>query len=226
MLDAVQTDTVFQEVATSEATWHVPDVSSPVRSLGAGERLVTQGDRKGDLYRVVSGTLCAHAMPPGGREETVTFYHKGELIGAGRLSSYPWSVTAMTDAVVSRLPMSALDALLACEPALALRRETITEIEFEALRRQLTATSADDRMRRVANLLIVLARTNAHEGRDMRIIRDDLGCGEVAQQLGFGIDELAAALTGLGRLGLVDADVDGALRLVDLPRLEAFADAA
>ena len=194
--------------------------------LAAGERLVAQGSRKDDLYRVVSGTLCAHAASPGGRAETITFYHKGELIGAGRLSSYPWSVVAMTDAIVSRLPMSALEALLACEPALALRRETITEIEFETLRRHLTDTSREDRMRQVANLLIVLARTNAHEGRDMRIIRDDLACGAVAQQLGFGIDELADALAGLGRLGLVDAGQDGALRLSDLPALAAFADGA
>ncbi len=229
MLDVARTEYAPHEQDGAEAALQslhqAVEASSPLRRFAAGEGVIAQGDRKADLYRVVSGTLCAHATQSDGRQETVTFYHKGELIGAGRLSSYPWSVTAMTDAVLSRLPMSALDALLACEPALAIRRETITEIEFESLRRQLTATSTVDRMRTLANLLLVLARTNAHEGRDMRIIRDHLACGAVASQLGLDINDLATALAGLRAEGLISAEPDGSLRLNDLAALETFADA-
>lgn len=73
---------------------------------------------------------------------------------------------------------------------------------------------------RTAAFLIVVSRNNGYEGRDPSLITDDLGCGIVADMLGFDIDDLGLALRDLQTRGLVDCDKDGGLRLIDIEALD------
>lgn len=79
---------------------------------------------------------------------------------------------------------------------------------------------------RTAAFLIVVSRNNGYEGRDPRIVYDDLACGTVAGMLGFDVGVLASVLVDLEARGLVEPTDDGSLRLKDIPALDRLSDGA
>jgi len=194
----------------------------PLMTLAAGDVLVAAGEAKADIFRLVAGSLCARS--PNG--DVLEFIFPGDMVGTGALDRHMWTVSACTDAQVSRLPPDAVKALVSCDPALVAQRDRHTEREFEILKRQLEASGRLRSTVRLANLLVVLSRTNVREGRDPALISDDLAGGVVAEQIGFSIEVLETALVSLARQGLIAAVPGGGLRLRDLATLEAFAEGA
>jgi len=79
-------------------------------------------------------------------------------------------------------------------------------------------------MERAAAYLVVVSRTNAYEGRDPLLIKDDVRCGDVSGFLGLEIDVLARALLEMQRRGLVSTTADGNLHLDDIQALDRLSE--
>ena len=79
-------------------------------------------------------------------------------------------------------------------------------------------------VKRLAALLLILSRTNTYEGRDARLIADDLTCGFVTGTLSLDLQSLTSALTQLSGMGLISPAANGGLRIDDLDGLERFCD--
>lgn len=75
---------------------------------------------------------------------------------------------------------------------------------------------------RLASLLLILSRTNTYEGRDARLIADDLTCGFVNEALSLDIETLQTCLKDLSAMGLISPAQNGGLKIDDLPGLERF----
>jgi len=67
-------------------------------------------------------------------------------------------------------------------------------------------------------------RQNGLEGRDPRVVGDELACGAVAAWLGIEVHALAKALLELQQSGLIELSPPDGVRLSDLARLEHLVD--
>jgi CRP-like cAMP-binding protein len=76
---------------------------------------------------------------------------------------------------------------------------------------------------RLAAFLSAIARNNAYEGRDPRVIPETLTAGFVADLLRIDVEELAGELAGLRSQGLVDQTSSKGLVLLDPVAVERLA---
>jgi CRP/FNR family transcriptional regulator len=108
---------------------------------------------------------------------------------------------------------------------LAARFAAAGDREFDFVRVRALANSGSKPAKRVASFLAALSHMSASEGRDPRLITDDVPSGAVAEHLDMSIEALTGVLRELEERGMVTAARDG-LRIADLEALEKFADAA
>lgn len=194
------------------------------RTLATGEVLFRAGERKTHVYRVEAGVVCGYWQQPAGGRRDVGFSFVGDVVGLGGLDKHVVTAEANAETVVQCLPRADLDDLMIADGRLAARHGDATEVEMALLKEGLVAQGRANTLERVAALLTVLSFNNCPEGRQADLISDDITCGFVADQLGLEVGTLEQALLGLGRLGLIEPQPGGALRLRDRRALERLAE--
>lgn len=95
---------------------------------------------------------------------------------------------------------------------------------FQARRERIVASGKKSPVVRLASFLLYLVQTNAHHEFNPNVIADDVHCGPVAEMLGFSVDDLAAHLVFMKRLGLIEPAPSGGLIVKDVRGLEGLAD--
>lgn len=95
---------------------------------------------------------------------------------------------------------------------------------FNARRDRIVAGGQRSPVVRLAAFLLYLVRANEHDGFDPKVIADDVACGPVADILGFTMDDLAAHLAFMKRLGVIEPAPSGGLVVRDVRGLERLAD--
>jgi CRP/FNR family transcriptional regulator, anaerobic regulatory protein len=185
--------------------------------------LYRMGEPRTCLYYIEAGVVALLRQPPGGQRKIVEFAFAGDVLGYGLFENHTSWAQAVGEVHIQRMPLSALDQILRSDKRAFDRYAEALEREFEYRRNQLV--KSERRLaNRVAALLVALSRQNGLEGRDPRLIGDELQCGAVAAFLGVDVRELAKALIELERSGLIEQSPPDGVRLSDLPRLERLAD--
>lgn len=197
-----------------------------LHQLHKGEHLFRKGDRKSYLYRVESGAVALTWTDPEGNVQPVETVEANQFFGLGYLDTHIYDAVALAGAMVSCWPADALPFIIDQFPKVRDRQDDAVEREFAHRRATLTATPPATPAARLATFLSVVSRMNASEGRDPHIISETMRCPVVAGYLKVDIDTLASALLELKRKGLIEAEVDGRLRILDLERLESYPDAS
>ena len=195
----------------------------PARTLARSEILFQTGDQRGTLYRVESGALCHYLRWDDGRREIVEFAFHGDIVGFGHLQSHVSTAQAMVETTVSLVPEEQFDDLLEADGQLAARFAAAGDREFEYLREVAVKNSPVKPIERVASFLSALSHMSEVEGRDPRLVADEITSGDVAAHLDMTLDGLVAALRELERRGMVATAGDGHLRIADRPALEKLA---
>jgi CRP/FNR family transcriptional regulator len=198
---------------------------TPSRTLARSEILFQTGEKRGKLYRVESGALCHYLRWEDGRREIVEFAFPGNIVGFGHLPSHGSTAQAMVETTVSLVSEEEFDDLLETDGQLAARFAAAGDREFEYLRKVTVNTGAGSAkpVERVASFLSALSHMSEVEGRDPRLVADDITSGDVAAHLDMTLDGLVAALRELERRGMVATAGDGHLRIADRPALEKLA---
>lgn len=198
------------------------------RELAAGDVLFRRGEPRTCAFRILTGGVVVfRALAEGGRE-IIEVVHGDELVGLGLLEHHVFTAEAIAPTSVLAVPLDAVERLAASDLRVAERRNDLVDREVAALRDALVAEGRHDQTRRVAALLLVLARGALREGRDPTLLREEIASGPIAEYLGLDVDALQAALVALAARGLVTPEPASAdamshrLRLADLARLQAF----
>jgi CRP/FNR family transcriptional regulator, anaerobic regulatory protein len=161
-------------------------------------------------------------QPPGGQREIVEFAFAGDVLGYGLFANHTSWAQAVGEVRVQCMALSALDQILRGDQRAFERYAEALKRDFEYRRDQLVDTERSP-INRLAALLVALSRQNALEGRDPRLIGDELECGAVAAWLHIDVRALANALLELERSGLIERSARNGLRLSDPGRLERLA---
>ena len=210
--------------STSGPTTELRDET--VRTLAPHALLFEAGRPRTRVFRIETGAVCSFRLFPDGRREVIEFAVAGDIVGLGGLDRHMWSAEAVTETRITCLPASVQDELVARDPAIRARLVRAIDRQLVVLRREMVDAGAKSPLVRVAAYLLAISGINASEGRDREFIGDDLQCGEVADLLGFDIDELAGHLSELVRRSLLAFCPPHGLRLLDVQALEQLADGA
>lgn len=197
----------------------------PLRSLAPSECLFQIGDRPTQPYRVECGSLCHYMRRDDGSIEIIEFAFPGDIIGFAHLGTHVSTACATMQSSVSVLPAEEFEFALKTDAHLAARVAAMADREFDYLRARALLTNDDSPIARVASYFAAISGVNANEGRDARLITEEISTGVVADILQMSPDRLAASLTELERRSLIQLTATG-LRIVDADALKAFSDAA
>lgn len=229
MFETVLSDSVRNRIVhrAPKASKALPSLEPSffLHQLHKGEHLFRKGDRKSYLYRVESGAVALTWTDPEGNLQPVETVESHQFFGLGYLDTHIYDAVALSGAMVSCWPADALPFIIDQFPAVRDRQDDAVEREFAHRRATLTATPPATPAARLATFLSVVSRMNASEGRDPHMISETMRCPVVAGYLKVDIDTLASALLELKRKGLIAAEADGRLRILDLEQLETYQDA-
>lgn len=199
-----------------------PLVGDAVATLTPREVLFHSGERKLAAYRVESGVVCVY--DPRNAAGVVEFLFPGDYIGLGFLDTHALSARALLVAKVRRIPLGAIDEIVAASTAARARRSQEDERDFAVRREQLVGESRAKPVERLASVLVNLSCSNAYECRDPTLITDRMDSEMWSDMLGLDIAELTGLLLELQRRGLVEPALPAGLRIKDIDALEALAD--
>jgi len=185
--------------------------------------LYRRGEPRTCLYCIEAGVVALLRQTPGRRREIVEFAFAGDVVGYGLFEHHTSWAQAVGEVRIQRMPLSALDQILHSDKRAFDRYAETLQREFDYRRKELVGTERR-LVKRVAALLVALSRQNGLEGRDPRVVGDELACGAVAAWLGIDVCELASALMELEQLRLIEQSPGDGVRLSDLARLERFVD--
>ena len=214
-------DRLDEELAASAGN---PDTAgaAPLLRLDHQAMLYRRGEPRTCIYRIEKGIVALLGQVSGGQREIVEFAFAGDALGYGLFERHTSWAQAVGEVCLRSMPLSALDTILRNDPRAFDRYTRTLEREFASRRSELL-TAQRGILSRVGALLVALARQNSLEGRDPRLITDELECGAVAAWLAIDVGELAAALIGLERSGLIERCPPNGLRLRDLAGLARLA---
>ena len=145
------------------------DGSLEIETLPPRRKLVQEGRRYEELFRVHAGWLMAYRQLPDGGRQIFNFWLPGEIAGVELLAfaAAPYSVTTITSCRISRVSRDGIDASdvfpggLAMLTALACRNSLI-------LRERIVSLGRRTAFCRVAHLLLELGlRAGLHKGETM-----------------------------------------------------------
>jgi CRP/FNR family transcriptional regulator len=185
--------------------------------------LYRRGEPRICLYCIEAGVVALLRQPLGGHREIIEFAFPGDVLGYGLFEHHTSWAQAVGEVCIQRMPLSALDQILQRDKRAFDRYARALRREFEYRRNQLVNTD-QGLVNRVAALLVALSRQNSLEGRDPRVVGDELACGAVASWLGIDVHALAKALQELQQSGLIELSPPDGVRLSDFARLERLVD--
>ena len=189
--------------------------------LARGQSLFFEGDDADCYYEIVSGTVRCCRLTHDGRRQIHRFAGPGEMLGLGCTGTYGYSAEAVTRVVACRHRLSDLDAAMAADGVLRRRVVQALRVELSATSTQMMRLGRMSASERLASFLLAFAAKDGDGCIELPMTR-----GDIADYLGLTIETVSRKLGELHGLGLIRLETPSRIRVVDLARIEAIADAA
>lgn len=155
------------------------------------QRIYSEGDRAGAVYRVVSGTVRVCTILSDGRRQVVSFHLKGEFFGYETMPTHRFFAEAVGAATVTK---SALESK-AVDTATILR--TVTDELLRAQAHVVTLGRRDAR-EKVALFLMDLANRSGDGHLELPMIRSD-----IADHLGLTLETVSRVFADMKKRGMI-----------------------
>ncbi|WP_349507206.1 Crp/Fnr family transcriptional regulator [Agrobacterium pusense] len=128
------------------------------RKFDAGNEILGIGSTTGSLFNLLDGWIAVYSLLPDGRRQIVHFALPGAVLGLLSSGHMPSNVgaQALTDVVVSVVPMSVLKSRLREDPEIGLRLAQSVARERDLAFDHLTSIGRRSARERVAHLLLEL----------------------------------------------------------------------
>ncbi len=190
---------IFQDLAPEDVEDLLPDIRE--RRYAKGEIVWIEGDPAEDLLVVAEGQLKSSRINAEGREVILRVHPAGEVTGEVGLfhpGGIRWvGVTAMTPTTCLAVRRVPLLAFLARYPRAMERMFEHLSIEAVHVAYSFSAMAFDDIQRRVAGLVVQLARQHGEPTADGLRIGVRLSQAELAAHVAASRENVNRALSGL-----------------------------
>lgn len=197
------------------------DALASKRKLESGAYLFLQHTPARSVYVLDAGTLMMERSSSAGRRQVMAFMHPGNYIGITHNEHYDFTVSALTEASISEIPLLPFVKLQDEVPQL---KENVRRIGGNILAHtldQVFALGQKKAHERVCFLLKQLSdRLPARRAHkiDLVMTRQD-----IADYLGLTIETVSRAFGKLKREGLIDVYSAHTVEILDMPAVEELA---
>ena len=185
--------------------------------------LFFDGDEAVHFYEIVTGTVRCCRLTPDGRRQIYRFAGAGDMLGLGGEAAHTYSAEAVTEVVVWRHRLVALDAAMAGDGGLRRRVLEALREELAAVRLQMVLLGQMSAAERVAAFLISLAERAPDPAAPVHL---PMTRSDIADYLGLTIETVSRKINELKRLGVIALASPTEFRITERDRLEALAEAA
>jgi CRP/FNR family transcriptional regulator len=197
--------------------------SGPIAHYAAGETVVFEADAAANVYSLTGGLLRLSKLLPDGRRQIAGFLFPGDFLGITLEEEHAFTAEAVAPSTLCRFPRRQFDAFVAANPALERRLYAVAAHELAAARQQLVLLGRKTATERVASFMLILA------GRCQSIRSDqDIGFpmsrADIADYLGLRIETVSREISALKAARAIQLTGRQSFRVVDLGRLEQFAE--
>lgn len=193
-------------------------------SLSAGQTVMWEGDDSTVVANVIEGTLKLATSTGDGREQIVGVVYASDFIGRPFGARTPHSVTALTDARLCLFPRGAFDGFARNHGELQHRLLQRTLDDLDRTRSWMLLLGRKNAREKVATFLLDMARRLG--GDEEGTIELPLSRQQIADILGLTIETVSRQMTDMKRQGIIALVGRRGVRLLDVDRLDAMAEAA
>ena len=174
-------------------------VEAVISLASPGKTLVESGTPAAAIYTVRAGCLKSFTVDADGNERVRGFYLPGDIVGLDSLGgeSFPATVVAVTPSQVCRIPVAAVQQLMAESPSLARRLLDRTSAELAQALTLAGDYSAEQRI--AAFLLSMRERLGAERGE----LRLPMTRRDIANYLRLATETVCRVLARLERQGQI-----------------------
>ena len=197
--------------------------AAPEIRVARGKTLFFDDDDAEFFFEIVSGTIRCCRLITDGRRQIYRFAGPGEMLGLSGEEAYGYSAEAVTDIVVRRYRLASLDAAMAADGNLRRRVLQALRDELAATRTQMTLLGRMSAAEKLASFLLGLAggTRGLKDCIELPMTRSD-----IADYLGLTIETVSRKINELHANGIIRLDTPSRVRITDLHRIGALADAA
>lgn len=216
-------DGARRDLLSPEERERLAPIVSLVR-LQRGATLFRQGEEASAVYDVADGVLKSVVVRPDGMPAIFGFFFPQDIVGLAENGIYMTTVQAVTDVILYRMPLPALERLL--------RRDNGLDHQFllkacHELRRAQFHTLTLDLGRaevRVARFLDLMRQTQPPGPAGNGMIDLPMSRVDVAEYLGLTPETVSRAFTRLRRAQVISCPSPHLVRIVDEARFHAIAE--
>lgn len=199
--------------------------SRRLTSFRKNDVIYNVGDRDRVFFFIKSGFVKVGATTSSGSDVIYDLRCQGDVVGELCLTETErpdWAV-ALEKVEVVAVPLHEIRQLLASKPAMMTAMIDVFSHTLKDAYSQINTLAADGTVRRLANVLSVLARKVGRQSGEMVEIPIYLTQEEIAQMVVARRERISTALNSLRRNGVVQYTTRGLL-MVDQNKLEALSD--
>jgi CRP-like cAMP-binding protein len=171
------------------------------------------------VYNLVQGVVKTYDVLPDNSSSVSGFHFAGDLFGLAEQGQYIESAEAIIPSVAFRIPLDALQALLAQNPALGTRLLCKAADDLRKNRRHARMLARNDALGRFAMLLRMLEEIGAPRGPDSATYFP-MSRGDAAQFIGLTLEAMSRASGGLERARVIRFLDRHHFQIADRPRFE------
>lgn len=204
----------------------LPEQAGPgvMQKVGAGQTIVIEGDPIDHYFRILSGTVRLYKAVADGRRQIIDFLGPEECFGLTGLDEYAYSVEAITDVVMSRLPRQRLDSTIAAQPDLGRQLLRLACSELNRAQQCMLLLGRKSAEERVASFLLDLDKRQGDPDKDMGFLNLAMSRQDIADHLGLTIETVSRIFTRFRRAGLIGLPDRHSVILNDIDRLSMTAE--
>jgi CRP-like cAMP-binding protein len=202
------------------------ELQAPARNVARGREIITEGRKYGEIFVLLQGMAIRYSVLHDGRRQILNITLPGDFIGfPGCLfETALYSITALTDTVVSSISMQRLMGLFESRNRLAALLFWLFSCEAATYAERLIDIGRRSAVERVAHFLLeLLVRLQAIGMADERSYRMPLTQELIGDTLGLSVPHVNRTLRQLRADGLVAIDGHKVV-ITDFDGLRALAD--
>lgn len=193
-------------------------------NLDAGQPLIDEGESDDYIFSVVSGCLKSYKTMPDGRRQVTGFMFAGDFLGLTKSDHYPSSVEAVSPAVLCRMERRKLDHFTECIDNLEHRLHDLTGEALADSQGQMLLLGRKTAAERLATFLLKLAARAKMRGRPDNPVAVPMSREDIADFLGLTTETVSRTFTKLRKAGLIGADQNHQIEVLDRAELERMAE--
>lgn len=206
------------------ARWPHAGVEAPREvTFAPGQTLFFDGDDAVHFFEIVVGTVRCCRLTPDGRRQIYRFAGAGDMLGLSGEPQHSYSAEAVTEVVVRRHRLAALDAAMAGERRLRERVLCALREELAAVRLQMVLLGQMTASERVASFLLALSERATDPDAPIHLA---MTRADIADYLGLTIETVSRKINELKRLGVIRMTSPTELHIAARGRLCTIAEAA